>query len=190
MTSLNKEIDFVLIGGWAVYLYTGLHKSKDIDILVELNELYQLKEKFDLRKNDRLHKYEVSEEGFDIDIYVPFFSELAIPVEELISKHSLMVNGLKTVSVEALTVLKLAAFLDRKNSVKGSKDEIDIVSLLKYGGFNAKKFRELTDSINKPNYFKELNSLIKGFAFSDYTGMKFNEFPKWKKQIIEEMKQS
>ena len=32
---LKSKIDFVLIGGWAVYLYTKGLKSKDIDIVIE-----------------------------------------------------------------------------------------------------------------------------------------------------------
>ena len=32
-----KKINFVLIGGWASYLWTSSHKSKDIDIIVDFN---------------------------------------------------------------------------------------------------------------------------------------------------------
>jgi hypothetical protein len=34
LKTLNKELKFVLIGGWATYLYTRELKSKDIAILV------------------------------------------------------------------------------------------------------------------------------------------------------------
>lgn len=35
LQELNKEYEFTLIGGWAVYLYMRLQKSKDIDIVVD-----------------------------------------------------------------------------------------------------------------------------------------------------------
>lgn len=35
LQELKREIDFVLIGGWAVYLYSRLQKSKDIDVIVD-----------------------------------------------------------------------------------------------------------------------------------------------------------
>jgi len=33
LTVFKKQFDFILIGGWAVYLYTHALKSKDIDII-------------------------------------------------------------------------------------------------------------------------------------------------------------
>ena len=34
LKDLNRErFDFILIGGWAVYLWARSHKSKDIDII-------------------------------------------------------------------------------------------------------------------------------------------------------------
>ena len=36
----EKNFDFVVIGGWAAYLWTSLHKSKDVDIAVkDFNDL-------------------------------------------------------------------------------------------------------------------------------------------------------
>ena len=42
LQELSKEIDFVLIGGWAAYLWTGKHKSKDIDIIVDYETLAEI----------------------------------------------------------------------------------------------------------------------------------------------------
>ena len=39
LTLLKRRLNFVLIGGWAVYLYTQTLKSKDIDIIVDFTEL-------------------------------------------------------------------------------------------------------------------------------------------------------
>lgn len=56
LTELARKYRFVLIGGWAVWLYTKQLKSKDIDIVVDLNQLAKLKTRFDLVKNSRLKK--------------------------------------------------------------------------------------------------------------------------------------
>ena len=52
MQQLKKEkFDFIVIGGWAAYLWTSQHKSKDIDIIIEdYKSLEFLKEKYELKK--------------------------------------------------------------------------------------------------------------------------------------------
>ena len=54
LIELSKEIEMVVIGGWAVYLYTGLSKSKDIDIIIDYSTLRKLASKYSLVKNDLL----------------------------------------------------------------------------------------------------------------------------------------
>lgn len=54
LKKIKKGINFVLIGGWAVYLYSKNLKSKDIDILIEYSEIIKLKDKYDFSKNERL----------------------------------------------------------------------------------------------------------------------------------------
>ena len=39
LQDLRRQFQFLLIGGWAVFLYTRALKSKDIDIVVEYEEL-------------------------------------------------------------------------------------------------------------------------------------------------------
>jgi len=123
LLELSKEpFDFILIGGWAAYLWTNLHKSKDVDIVLEdIQALDYLKKKYNLKKNDNLKKYEIQFEEIDVDIYVPFYSKLAIPAEE-IKKYATRIKGLKVVKPEALLILKQGAELERKESVKGNKD--------------------------------------------------------------------
>lgn len=53
---LRKEYNFILIGGWAVFLYTQALKSKDIDVVMEYRELEKLRLNFAVSKNDRLKK--------------------------------------------------------------------------------------------------------------------------------------
>jgi hypothetical protein len=42
LQELRKKHNFVLIGGWAVYLMTKQHKSKDIDMVISIKELEQV----------------------------------------------------------------------------------------------------------------------------------------------------
>ena len=57
LQELSDEFEFVLIGGWAAYLWCGMHKSKDIDIIVDYETLPKIQERYPLTKNDRLKKY-------------------------------------------------------------------------------------------------------------------------------------
>ena len=97
---LRKKYEFVLIGGWAIYLLTKQHKSKDIDIVVSINELQKLKQE-NLIKNDRLRKYGIKSGDVDIDIYVEHFSELAIPTD-YVKRHSIKIEGFNVVLPEIL----------------------------------------------------------------------------------------
>lgn len=54
LQKLKQEFDFILIGGWAVFLYTKKMKSKDIDIIVNYDELSKFKDKHKIIKNERL----------------------------------------------------------------------------------------------------------------------------------------
>lgn len=85
---LKEEISCLLIGGWAVYLWTNALKSKDIDIIVDFPALNILKQKYDVYKNEHLRKYEIKKQGIDIDIYVPYYSVLALPVEEILKQRA------------------------------------------------------------------------------------------------------
>ena len=74
LQDLKKKHDFILIGGWAVFLYSHAIKSKDIDIIISYSELAKMKEMYDLVKNERLRKYEIKIGEFDIDVYLCHFS--------------------------------------------------------------------------------------------------------------------
>src|SRR3989338_4021762 len=83
LQDLRKKFKFILIGGWAVFLYAKALKSKDIDIIIDYDELQKLKNDYDVAKNDRLKKYEIKIEEIDVDIYLPYFSELGLKVQEV-----------------------------------------------------------------------------------------------------------
>ena len=151
---------FTLIGGWAIYLWTHGMKSEDIDLVLEnWSELDRLKEQYNLTKNDRLHKYEYNSGGIDVDIYIPHYSELAIPCEDIVGMCS-VVSGIKTVDPEPLLMLKQAAEVDRRGTVKGGKDVLDILSLLVSGSVDFKKYGELLGKYRLEEYRQELKSLL------------------------------
>ncbi len=185
LQELSKEYDFILIGGWAIFLWTGKHKSKDIDIIVDYKTLSYLQEKYTLNKNDRLKKYEIKFDEFDIDIYLPFYSKLVIPPEELVA-YSMKVQGIRTLSPEVLLILKQGAELERRNSVKGQKDAIDILTILIHGDVDLKTYKELVVKYNLKEYITELVHVINNFDIKnvDFIDMNFKKFADWKKKYI------
>ena len=67
LQELKGKFKFTLIGGWAVYLFAKTQKSKDVDIIVDISTLQQIKNQYELRKNDNLRKYEMKISEIDID---------------------------------------------------------------------------------------------------------------------------
>lgn len=184
LIELNKRFEFVVIGGWAAWLWTGLHKSKDIDIVVEYSELEKIKQEENLKKNDRLKKYEIKLEDVDVDIYLPYYSKLALPVEKIL-KEKRTVKGIKTVSPEALLVLKQGAEIDRRNSIKGEKDAIDILTLLIYTPIEIERYLKIIKEEKKEEFKKELLHVINNFDLKQlkYLNLNVVEFKKWKEEF-------
>lgn len=129
LQNLRRRVDFVLIGGWATYIYSKTLKSKDIDIIVDFDKLDALRKNYDVTKNDRLKKYEARRDEVEIDIYLPYYSKIGIPVEDLL-KNTLNLEGFVVVEINYLVVLKIFTLNQRENTTKGRKDFIDIMSLL------------------------------------------------------------
>lgn len=190
LQELSGEFEFIVIGGWAAYLWTKAHKSKDIDIVVDYSELQKLSAKYRLEKNERLRKYEIKMGEFDIDVYLAHFSKLALPAEELF-KHTALVEGIRTVIPEALAILKQGAEIDRRDSIKGRKDRIDILSLLVYSPFDLKRYRELLKKHGMEKLGDELIKEIALFSKDDlpYIAMNEHSFSKWKKEFLKKMKE-
>ena len=160
LKQLKKDFDFVLIGGWAVYFYTKSLKSKDIDIIVDFSQLENLKKNFPIEKNERLKKYQVKLEEIDIDIYLPFYSRLGLPVEEII-KETILINGFTLPKKEVLLITKINAYQSRKESVKGQKDLIDILSLVLMEDFEFDYFLNLVKKYRLEDYRLTLEKIIK-----------------------------
>jgi len=190
LQELSKETDLTVIGGWSVWLWTKQHKSRDIDIIVDFHELAKLKETYPLEKNDRLRKYEIKMQGFDIDIYVPFYSRLALPVEEL-AKEKVRIEGINTISCESLLILKQGAEIERRGTVKGQKDTIDILTILLYAPIGFRKYFALLAKNKKESFAKELIGEMAGFNPKDsekYLGINYKEFSRKKKEMLEKIK--
>lgn len=159
LQDLRREFDFILIGGWAVFLYTKSLKSKDIDIIIDYDQLEKIKEKYDVFKNERLNKYEIKLEETDVDIYLPYFSKLGLKVEE-VQNHCQNLAGFLVPTPEILLILKAYAFQERKGTNKGRKDLLDIFSLLKTGQIDWLAYRKLIKKYDLGELNEELKSFI------------------------------
>lgn len=172
LVKLAKEFDFIIIGGWAVYLHTKTLKSKDIDIIVDFDALEKLKINYQLKKNLNLKKYEIIVDEISVDIYVPFFSEFVIPLKD-INNYTITVEGMKVLKPEALLILKQQAELERKDSVKGQKDRVDILNILLNSDIKIKKYFNLVSKYDLKDYPIRLREIIKTAKKEfEYLGLK------------------
>ncbi|MEW5896581.1 MAG: hypothetical protein AB1668_02730 [Nanoarchaeota archaeon] len=184
----KKPFRFILIGGWAAYMWTKLHKSKDVDIIVDdYNSLEYLKRNFDLRKNDQLKKYEIKIEEIDIDIYVPFYSQLPLSIEE-IKKQSTKIENITVVRPEILLILKQQAELERMQSIKGQKDRIDIMALLCFAPINFSLYLQLLDKYHLAHLYERLKKIITQFSELKHLGLNPREYKKKKEALLGQLK--
>lgn len=184
LQGLKKDFDLVLIGGWAVWLYTQALKSKDIDLILNFDQLEKLRRKYDLVKNSRLKKYETKIEDISIDIYLPFYSDLGLPVEKMIKKTTI-VNGFDMLEKEMLLITKLKAYQDRRASVKGQKDLIDIISLVLLEDFDFKYLSDLIKQYHLEKYLHVLEKLVLETKEIPELNLNQHAFSKRKKKLLE-----
>ncbi|OIO21285.1 hypothetical protein AUJ17_03065 [Candidatus Micrarchaeota archaeon CG1_02_47_40] len=189
LQELSKKYSFVLIGGWAIYLWSGMQKSKGIDLVVDYPELLKLRSEFSLSKNERLYKYEAKFEKFDIDIYLPGYSHLSVPCEAIL-KSAKKVQGISVCEPEMLLLLKQGALSDREASVKGRKDLIDIINLLARSGLSLEKYAQYAKKYGNDEYAAELMRQLQSLDKTSlpYIGMNFKEFSDWKKKMLAQLK--
>lgn len=189
LQELNKDIDFVLIGGWATYLYSKLQKSKDIDIIIGYTALRILESKYTLNKNERLRKYEIKRDEYDIDIYLPNYSLLAIPPKDIISKYITSIEGFDLPISEALMVLKLGALSDRAKSIKGEKDSIDVLGLLFYSKLDLSILKRILSEYKLMQYMDLLKYVLNNFDKRNlnYLNLNENSFSKLKRKYLEDI---
>ena len=183
---LSKKYKFTLIGGWAVYMYTKLQKSRDIDMVVDYDQFRSLSTDFEMRKNPSLRNYEIKFQKFDIDVYTPFYSRLAVPPQDLINSYTIIEN-IRVPKVEELLILKIGAFEERMNSIKGQNDRLDIAGLAFYSSIDYVRLRNVLESYGKTLY---IDLLVKAIGTIErrllpYLNLNESTYARIKKKTLE-----
>lgn len=184
LKKLKKEIDFLLIGGWAVYFYTHGLKSKDIDIIINYEQLSVLAGLYALNKNDRLKKYEAIKEEVQIDIYLPHLSDLGVPVEKLIG-HEREIEGFKILDLDYLFSLKIHTLAQRGRSEKGRKDFLDIIALWQTGQVKTPTMKKILADFDMKQDVNVLKNFLTEANQAEELGLNFHYFSKIKKKLLD-----
>ena len=128
--------DAVVLGGWSTFLRAAVAKSHDIDVIVDHPTLDKLKSKHELSASQHVsgRKFEFKIDGVAVDVYPVYQSKLGqrlqLPVEVLVD-HTERIGGVRVLTPEAQFVAKMAALLDRPDSLAGEKDRREMMALLK-----------------------------------------------------------
>ncbi len=131
--------DAVLIGGWATWVRTGGAMSHDIDLIVtrpQLEVIAGLAE--DLSESRHLAgcKWRGTLDDVHLDLYVPYESRLGrrlqLRVERLVHRQQLVDTWI-VLDLPAHVATKVAALLDRPDSMPGEKDRQELMALLLKG---------------------------------------------------------
>lgn len=134
----------ILIGGWATYLRVGGPISHDIDLIIGNDSVRKkIQERLDqLSKSNHLQgeKWSGSIDGVHMDIYIPYSSQLGERLRlrvEVLARYSEPAPDSHQkwllLTIEAHTISKMAALLDRSASIKGVKDANEVLALLRKG---------------------------------------------------------
>jgi len=110
--------------------------SHDVDLIVTRGELATLERIVDdLSESHHLAgtKWRATWRSIHLDLYVPFQSRLGANLQlrvELLTSHAERANGYRVLTSAAHTATKIAALLDRPDSLPGRKDCYEILNLL------------------------------------------------------------
>ena len=157
-------------------------------MVVDYDQFKLLSVDFEMRKNPSLYKYEIKFQKFDIDVYTPFYSKLTVPPEDLINNYTLIENT-RVPRVEELLILKLGAFDDRMNSIKGQKDRLDITGLAFYSNIDYSRLKTLLNKYEKPSY---INLYVNAIAHIEkrllpFLNLNESTYVKMKKKTLEKI---
>ncbi len=140
---LGKELEpSILIGGWATMRRVGGEISHDIDLIIGSDDVRARVENAltGISKSTHLQgtKWRGDFEGVHVDIYIPHQSQLGaklrLRVEELARHTEHLDHGAwRLLTIEAHTISKIAALLDRPDTEKGFKDAREVLRLLENG---------------------------------------------------------
>ena len=166
-------------------MYTKLQKSRDIDIVVDYDQFKILSDDFSVKKNSSLRKYEIKFQKFDIDVYTPFYSRLAVTPEDLITNFTTIENILVP-RAEELLILKLGAFDERMNSIKGQKDRLDIAGMVFYSSIDYIRLRNLLNRYGKSDYIALIMRAIGNIdrRLLPYLNLNESTYAKMKKEVL------
>jgi hypothetical protein len=126
----------ILIGGWGSWVRNGGPMSHHVDLIVTRGELGILERMVDdLSESHHLAgtKWRATWRSIHLDLYAPFQSRLGANLQlrvELLTSHAETVNGYRVLTSAAHTATKIAALLDRPDSLPGRKDRHEILKLL------------------------------------------------------------
>jgi hypothetical protein len=87
---------------------------------------------------------------------------------------------------EILLILKIFTYTQRKGSLKGKKDELDIISLLRSGEINPDNFKKYLLEFNFEYLKKDLNSLISSLNEVKELSINQKQFADLKRVIIKD----
>lgn len=195
---LKGMMNFVLIGGWAVWLYSQSIKSKDIDVYIDFDDFFKLQKDLinkgmSIGFNPKLNKYEIKMEEIDIDIYTPNHCNLIVPCKDVFNEKLFKkIDNFDVIIPEALLILKINAEENRHETIKGFKDRIDILSILYKTEINKKLFRDLSKKYNIN--LKRLDEIIKksykeyGYFFPESENLR--KLKSLKSELIKKLKSS
>jgi len=143
LEDLKNLADFVLIGGWGVYLWTRKLKSRDIDLYIDQENFYRLQSEL-LQRNYAVKRNEALIGDVEVDIYTPFMSHLVVPCLDVFNqKLYSLIERFKVAIPEVLLLLKAQAAQQRWHAEKGVKDRVDIISLLKFADVKNDLLRQM-----------------------------------------------
>jgi len=126
----------VLIGGWGSWVRMGGLMSHDIDLIVSRQDLALLgKMADDISASHHLAgtKWRGTWRSIHLDLYVPYQSRLGANLQlrvEQLEVHAETLKGYRVLAAPAHTATKIAALLDRPDSLPGRKDRNEVLQLL------------------------------------------------------------
>jgi hypothetical protein len=130
----------ILIGGWGTWARVGGPMSHDIDLIVTRGELAQLRRVVDeFSESHHLAgtKWRGTWRDIHLDLYAPYQSKLGANLQlrvEALVPYTEVVEGRRLLQVPAHVATKVAALLDRPDSLPGRKDRQELQALLTLPG--------------------------------------------------------
>jgi hypothetical protein len=118
----------------------------------------------------------------EIDIYIPFYSHLGLPVEDL-RKFAVGLEGFQTVEKEILAVLKQVALTGRKETVKGRKDLVDLVCLFRLPNFNWEKYQKVISKYGLAKSSATVVETLKRTTKMDELGLNVHQMAGLKRKL-------